>query len=1252
MTESVVTLRIAGDSRGAVAATQQAAQAVTKLGATATQTAAATSGAGTALDKLGRDARQAGGAVDALGGKMKGARFELGGLQAALAGAGLIGFAVVVARASDAAAGLDARLKIVSRSTEEYANAQGLVLRIAQETRQSLESTGALYIRLSSALKDTGASQAEVANLTRTINQAFAVSGASASEAAAAITQLSQGLAAGALRGDEFNSVAEQSPRIMDALAKSLGVSRGELRAMAENGELTAEVIRTALRDAAADIGAEFAQLPITIGGGLQQVQNSFSFLVGYLDKESGTGSAIGRFLGVFADFVESIPAVLVGVFGQFETWWANLKAVFQAAGLALKTAIMEPLNAIVRGLQLSLAQLAQAAAQLPAGLGDDLALSLGKAIGQLNQFTFTSAEAREELAAIAAARDAEVDAIQRNVAAQQEDFTARRAAIASEKEYENRIRTTNASRKEADTLSKNWAAAERQLAAQRRPLLDQFLEEVRARRELSAVLRDAERDLDMEIRLAGLSGDARRALTNEIEAENFALQANGILTDENVEKLRALYLAKLEQRDATEQAARAQEDENQALAQYADNYLSQATDAIGDFVSRGMNGWKDLWQSFKDIGKRALAEFISNIARQRIVVPILAQITGQGTAGAGGGGLGSLLGNVGGGLGGGIGGILGAAGSVAGLFGGLGGLGTGLTASAGIFGSAGLIGGLTGSISAGFASIAGGSILQGVGLLAGPIGLAVGALALLAGALKDTTRRITVIGSELVGTAGFRNLAPDAVRQSALGGFAFASIDNVSREERDQLAGAIQQFDAAIAGLLDADQLATVRAAVAAINTSAEEGAITAETFIQRRFDAVLGSMSQSVQDFVREGGTLEEQMERLGEALRRPAEIESVLGALERDEMLATMTELERQTLAVNEQFDAAIEYLTDREASEEQLARVEELRTLALGRLQAAQEDVMEVEEARTRDTAGLARLLGDLRFDESLVGLSELDRQLAILARQTQDAIDAATAMGATEDELAEIREIGAARARRLTAAQEAANSGTVSAGELANQAMAEAAERAREIADAFRSIVDFLRDESFSETSTLTPTQRFAEAQSQFQDLLTRAANGDQQAAAGIAGAAQRLLSEGLSFLGGGDQYRALREAVLAALGPLASFAQSGSGDVGSVQGRLLQALATFRSLFGGGAGVGPSPSPAPGVLGAAAANPGAFGGLAGSVGALGSSAANDPGSPYARLETRLAAVETAVRQAGDAQVSAINRLASSGARFA
>lgn len=1219
MTEAVVTLRIKGDSAGGVAAVNGAQAALAKVAPVAKQ-------AGDAAKKAGRDAATASEGWD---------KFKAG-----IAGAGLVVGVALVARMSDAMAGLDARLKITARTTEEYGNANGIVLRIAQETRQSLESTGQLYVRLTTALKDTGASQLEVATLTTTINQAFAVSGASAAEAAAAITQLSQGLAAGALRGDEFNSVAEQAPRLMDALAKSLGVSRGELRKMAEDGKLTADVIRKALAEASGDIGAEFAQLPVTIGGGLTAIQNSVASLVGWFTRQTGAGNAIGKFFVEIAGFIEALPAVAIGVIGSFEVWWEQLKALFSAGGVELKRAIMEPIGQVIRGLQLSLATIAQAVANLPGGLGDELALGIGKAIGALNGYIFTSGEYRAELDAVAAARDEAIAGIERKIAAAQEEFATEQAGIASAQEYENKTRAGNAARGKAIDLTKQWAAAERELYSQRRPLLEQFGEELQARRELQTMLQEMDASLDNEIALAGMSSEQRRRHVNAMQAEEFAREvllasqrAGGELSAEEIELIRQSTEARLNYADATAEATALQEEANQSLADFAGSYLNQASDAIGDFVANGMKGWTSLWQSFKDIARRALAEFIGNLARQRIVVPILAQITGQssGVAGAAanafGGGGGGILGSVAG--------IASGIGSVAGALG-----FSGFAAGATVAGSAGFMA----ATQFGFASLAAGNLGVGFGALLGPIGLVVGALALLHSVMKDTTRRITVIGSELVGTAGYRNLAPDAVRESALGGFAFASIDNVSREERDQLAGAIQQFDAAIAGMLDADQLAAVRAAVAAINTSAEEGAITAETFIQRRFDAVLNSMTQSVQDFVREGGTLEEQMERLATALRRPAEIDAVMASLERTELLAGMTELERQTLAVNEQFDAAIAYLTEREASEEQLARVEELRTNALNRLNAAQDEVLENEEELIRDAQGIARTLGELRFEESLVGLSDLDRQLAVLARQFDEAVEAARLMGATEEEIAEIRAIGAARARRLIDAEAAYVSGTQSAGEIANQQMAEAAERAREIAESFRSIVDFLNEEQFSATSTLTPQERLSAAQGQFTDLLARAAGGDATAAQGIAGAAQRLLEEALSFYGGGDQFRQIRDAVRAALGPLAAFGQSGSSDLSSVQDRLRAALAMFQSMTGGGIGT------IPGAAGFNAANTPFVAGAPGSaVGQV--TAGNDPGNPYARLEGRLSAVETAVRAKGDETVAALNRLASGGARF-
>src|SRR5699024_8635005 len=93
-----------------------------------------------------------------------------------------------------------------------------------------------------------GLAQGEVLSITRTINEAIKLSGGSAASADAAITQLIQGLQSGVVRGDEFNSIMEQSPRLAQAMADGLGVTRGELRAMAMDGKLSSEVVINAIR--------------------------------------------------------------------------------------------------------------------------------------------------------------------------------------------------------------------------------------------------------------------------------------------------------------------------------------------------------------------------------------------------------------------------------------------------------------------------------------------------------------------------------------------------------------------------------------------------------------------------------------------------------------------------------------------------------------------------------------------------------------------------------------------------------------------------------------------------------------------------------------------------------------------------------------------------------------------------------------------------------------------------------------------
>ncbi|MEX6145608.1 tape measure protein [Providencia hangzhouensis] len=188
---------------------------------------------------------------------------------------------------ADEYSNLSARIKLVSASNEQAKLTFQSVIRLSNETSQSIASTTELYTRLARAMKDS-ASQTELMQVTSTINKAAIVSGATTQEASGAIIQLSQALASGVLRGQEFNSVAEQMPRIMTMLQKSLGKTQGELRKMAEQGQLTTDVVFKALKDGAADIDAEFAQMPLTIARATAQMSNAWVDFVG------GTNDALG----------------------------------------------------------------------------------------------------------------------------------------------------------------------------------------------------------------------------------------------------------------------------------------------------------------------------------------------------------------------------------------------------------------------------------------------------------------------------------------------------------------------------------------------------------------------------------------------------------------------------------------------------------------------------------------------------------------------------------------------------------------------------------------------------------------------------------------------------------------------------------------------------------------------------------------------------------------------------------------------
>jgi tape measure domain-containing protein len=203
---------------------------------------------------------------------------------------------------------------------ETLADVTNRVFDIAQKTRSGLDATATLYARLERSTRSYGVSVEDLTRLTTIINQGFVVSGASAEEASNAIIQLAQGMASGALRGDEFNSVNEQGNRLMIALADSLGVGIGELRNMAAQGKLTTDVIVNGLLSQGDSIGREFAKTTSTISQSLEIAGNNVA-------RFFGENATVKTGVKIFSDSVilasENIQAlgtaltIVAGVMGS-----------------------------------------------------------------------------------------------------------------------------------------------------------------------------------------------------------------------------------------------------------------------------------------------------------------------------------------------------------------------------------------------------------------------------------------------------------------------------------------------------------------------------------------------------------------------------------------------------------------------------------------------------------------------------------------------------------------------------------------------------------------------------------------------------------------------------------------------------------------------------------------------------------------------------------------------------------------------
>jgi tape measure domain-containing protein len=212
------------------------------------------------------------------------------------------------------------RLKLTARTQEEVNEATQRLLDISVRTRSSFEGTAELYNRTALAARELGRDQEELAQFTESLNQAIILSGAGAGEAKAALIQLSQGIAAGALRGEELRSVMEQLPVVADVVGARLGLTRGEVQRLGIQGKITSELILDAFKDAREELAVRFASTIPTVSQAFEVLRTK---IVEFVDKANSSTGATEKFAQVILLLSENAE-LLVRSFGALAAFMAT----------------------------------------------------------------------------------------------------------------------------------------------------------------------------------------------------------------------------------------------------------------------------------------------------------------------------------------------------------------------------------------------------------------------------------------------------------------------------------------------------------------------------------------------------------------------------------------------------------------------------------------------------------------------------------------------------------------------------------------------------------------------------------------------------------------------------------------------------------------------------------------------------------------------------------------------------------------
>ncbi|HIB5998747.1 TPA: phage tail tape measure protein [Klebsiella pneumoniae] len=280
------------------------------------------------------------------------------GMAGAFAGVFATGHLIALA---DEWSSVNARLKQASTSTDDFSISQRLLMDISQKTGTAFSDNAGLFSRSAASMREFGYSSGDVLKVTEAISMGLKLSGASTSEASSVITQFSQALAQGVLRGEEFNSVNENGDRIIRALAAGMGVARKDLKSMADQGQLTIDKVVPALISQLGKLRDEYGELPQTVSSSATRIENAFMQWVGGANEASGATRTLTGVLNGVAENIDTVATaagVLVAV-GVSRYFGGMVTGAYSATAGIINAAKSEVAlaEAQVRGTQISTAR-------------------------------------------------------------------------------------------------------------------------------------------------------------------------------------------------------------------------------------------------------------------------------------------------------------------------------------------------------------------------------------------------------------------------------------------------------------------------------------------------------------------------------------------------------------------------------------------------------------------------------------------------------------------------------------------------------------------------------------------------------------------------------------------------------------------------------------------------------------------------------------------------------------------------------